>query len=238
MLQLNTFIMKINSRLSATPILSLLTILMLTFTSCKKDNSVSEPVVYGDASLKVVNTVQGSLAQDFFQNDTKISTTPVAYGEATGYLTIKAGNSTISYKNTGSTTVNATAGLGLNTNDSFTVFYVSNANGSGGIIGFLDDTVAPVTGKAKVRFVNIGAALTNTINVNITGGAALATGLQYTRSSVYSTIDVNTGLTATVLGSTTPISIPGVTFQTGKIYTVWFDAASSTSLNYHVIQQN
>ena len=122
MLQLNTFIMKINSRLSATPILSLLTILTLTFTSCKKDNSVNEPVVYGDASLKVVNTVQGSLAQDFFQNDTKISTTPVAYGEATGYLTIKAGNSTISYKNTGSTTVNATAGLGLNTNDSFTVF--------------------------------------------------------------------------------------------------------------------
>lgn len=229
--------MKTYNRFKATVLLAISTLFVISASSCKKDTVDNEPIVYGDAKLRVVNAVPGSNAQDFYQGDTKVSTTPIAFGEVSPYLTIKAGNSIISYRNTGTTTVTANASLGLYTNDSYTIFYVNNGSGSGAIIGFQDDLVAPATGKAKVRFVNIGLALTNVIDVKIAGGASLATGLQYGRGTTYSTIDANTELSAG-LGTLTPVSVPASTFQSGKTYTVWFEAVNSTTINYHVIQQN
>ncbi|RYF13024.1 MAG: DUF4397 domain-containing protein [Flavobacteriales bacterium] len=229
--------MKFINNLKTNTLIAIIGISLISLSSCKKDNVNNDPIEFGDAKLKVVNAVQGSASQDFYQGDTKLSTTPIAFGESSPYLTVKAGNSVISYRNTGTTTATATSSLGVYTNDSYTIFYVSSATGAGSIVGFPDDLVAPATGKAKLRFVNLGAALNNTINVSLAGGTALVTGLQYGRSTTYGVIDANTALTANVLGSAT-ISIPGSTFQSGKIYTIWFDAASTTTINYHVVEQN
>jgi hypothetical protein len=227
---MNTFF---NKKLVST--LTMLAVFTLLVSSCKKED-IMEPVVYGDANIRVVNTVSGSSAQDFYQGTSKLSTSAIAYGEATAYLKMKAGNSTISFKNAVTAATTATQNIGAETNNSYTAFYLTSATGSGQIIGFQDDTTAPSAGKAKVRFVNVGSAFNNNLNINITGGAAVTSGLQYSYASVYNTIDATATLSVQVIGSTA-VAIPTV-FQSGKIYTIWFDATSSTSANAHVITQN
>jgi len=205
-------------------------------SSCKKNND--DVIVEGTANLRVVNSVQGSSAQDFYQRDTKLTTSAVAYGESSGYLTAQSGASTVSFRNSGSTSANASANVGIKANASYTVFYYTNATGAAQLNGYEDDNSAPASGKSKVRFVNVGSALANSISVVATGGASLTTGLTFGYSSSYSTIDANTALNVNILGSANTTVIPGTTFQSGKIYTIWFDAANTTTANYHVIVQN
>lgn len=209
-------------------------------SSCKKDDDVDNtPVVFGDAKLMAVNAVQGSTAQDVYQGDTKISTTAVTYGNTTGYITVKGGYSTISFKNTGSTTINTSRNVGFATGSSSTIYYYSNGSGSVLAGEVADDLTVPAAGKASVTFLNLGVGLNNTVNVNIaSSGALLISGLAFQTLSSTKIIDANTDLNFNVVGVTTASTIPGSTFQSGKIYTVWFDAASSTSANYHVVQHN
>jgi hypothetical protein len=219
-------------------ILTLLFIGTILISSCKREDP--EPIVYGNANIRIVNAVVGSVDQDFYQGDTKLSTSAIPYGGYSSYLTVKAGPSTISYRNTGLTTISASTNIGIDDNASYTAFIYSNVTGAKQITGFQDDPALPAAGKARVRFVNLGAAFNNTINVSYAtpGGAPLATGLLYLYASGYSSIDPGLDLSVTVLNAPTSAVIPGSNFVAGKIYTVWFDAATSTSANYHVIIQN
>jgi hypothetical protein len=215
----------------------MLFIATILISSCKKDDP--EPFVYTTANIRIVNAVVGSSPQDFYQADTKVSTTAINYGEySTSYLTVKAGPSTVSYRTTtGSTT--ASSAIGVDNDLSYTAFLFSNSTGSAQITGFQDDTSAPPAGKARVRFLNIGAALNNTLSVVVstTGGATLTSGLAYGYVSAYSNIDPNVDLAVTVLGAPTTGVIPGNNFVAGKVYTVWFDAGTQTSAIYHVVVQ-
>ncbi len=219
-------------------LLAMLFVGTIVISSCKKDDP--EVVTYGNANIRVANAVVGSSAQDFYQADAKLSTSSIAYGGYSNYITVKAGASTVSFRNTGSTTTSASSAIGIDTDASYTAFLYSNMNGASSITGFQDDPTAPPTGKARVRFLNLGASFTNTINVAYTGttGASLTTGLAYLYVSAYNNIDPSTDLSVTVQGSATSVVIPGSNFVAGKIYTVWFDAASTVTANYHVIVQN
>lgn len=223
-----------------TTFIAALSICAVLISSCKKDPD-PVPIVYGDAKISVTNTATGSNAQDFYQNDTKISTTAVAYGETSPFLTVKAGRSTISFKNNGTTVTTATLSLnpGLETNASYTVFYYTNLAGTGIITGGGIDNAPPATGKVKIRFANFGAALTNTLNISVTGGTNILTGLGFgNMTNGYATIDANSGLDVTVSNSGIIVPVPGANFVSGKIYTVWFDAVNATTPKFHVILEN
>lgn len=217
-------------------IFTLAGLLAVSFSSCKKDDDYVE--VTGDAKIRLVNTVQGSSPQDVYQNDTKLST-GLAYGQNTDYLTIVGGTGTsITLKNTGTQTVTATTLAAAQVGASYTAFYYTNGSGGATITGFADDTTLPAAGKVRIRFVNLGTTFINNINVNLTNGTLVAGGLAAGYVSVYNVVDANTALNVTVVGSTDVKVIPATEFQSGKIYTVWFDAASNTMANYHVIAQN
>ncbi|TKC10027.1 DUF4397 domain-containing protein [Pedobacter polaris] len=219
-------------------LLMVISMFAILISSCKKDDDPA-PIVYGDAKISVTNTASGSNAQDFYQGDTKLTTTAVAYTETSPYLTVKAGNSVLSFKNTGSTTNTASISVGLDTDASYTVFYYTNLAGTGLITGAGNDNIPPATGKVKVRFANFGAALNNTLNIGVTGGANLVTGLGFGNiTNTYFTIDANLGLDFTVLNSGITVQIPSSNFVSGKIYTVWFDTNIATTAKFHVIQEN
>jgi len=219
-------------------ILTMICLGLILISSCKKDEP--EDIVYGNAKIRVVNTVPNSAAQDFYQGEAKISTSSVTYGNSSDYLTVKAGKSTVSFRNSGTTTVSAVGTIGANTDGVYTLFYYTNGNGGGEVDGFADDNTAPATGKARVRFISLGLAFNNTLSVSYTGlaGTSIVSGLAYGNVSAYNSIDPNVDLSVVVLGSASTTVIPGNNFVAGKNYTVWFDAASSTSANYHVILQN
>lgn len=211
-------------------------------SSCKKNTEEDiQPIEYGNAKMSVTNTVSGSNAQDFYQNDTKISTSPVAYAQTSTYYTVKAGTSILSFKNTGSTVISAAIQPGLNTDFSYTVFYYVDLSGTAKITGFSDDQTAPAAGKIKVRFVNLAPALNNTLNVSLADNTALANGLSFGNVSPqngYLTLDATAALQVSVVNSGISVPIPATNFTAGKIYTIWFDAATTTTAKFHVIQQN
>lgn len=206
------------------------------FLSCKKNDD--EVIVYGNAKFKLINAAQGSVAQDFYQGDTKINTTAVAYGESSDYLTLKAGSSTVFFKSAVDQTVSATGNIGINTDVNYTVFYVKNSIGSGEITGYPESNAQPPAGKAGVRFVNLGAILTNALTVSFNNGEPLTTALSFGNSTNYAVIDPSVDLKFSTMGSTTSTVILGSSFQAGKLYTVWFDAANATTAQHHIVVQN
>lgn len=206
------------------------------FLSCKKLSD--EVIVYGNAKFKLVNATQGSVAQDFYQGTTKINTTAIGYAETSDYLTLKAGASTVFFKSAIDQSVSATGNIGINTDVNYTVFYVKNGSGAGEITGYPESNAQPPTGKAGVRFVNLGATLTSTLTVGFNTGEPLTTALSFGNSTNYAVIDPAVDLKFSTLGSTTSTVILGSSFQAGKLYTVWFDAVSPTTAQYHIVAQN
>jgi hypothetical protein len=218
-------------------IIALVCLVAVLISSCKKSDP--EPIVYGDAKVRVVNAVSASQAQDFYQGDNKISTTALAFGaSSTSYYTVGGGPSTLTFKNTGTSTATASSSVGLEGGASYTIFYYTNSAGNAAITGAMDDTAAPAAGKAKVRFVNLGFTLSNSLNIAYTATSALIIGNLGTAFSNYYSLDPALDLSVTVAGAPVSLVVPGTNFVAGKIYTVWFDAVTTTTVNYHVVVQN
>lgn len=218
-----------------------LSTIAIILSSCKKNTAEDiQPIEYGNAKMSVTNTVSGSNAQDFYQNDTKLTTTAVAYAQTSPYLTLKAGNSVISFRNSGATATSASLQAGLNTDFSYTVFYYVDLSGTARITGFSDDPTAPAAGKIRVRFVNLAPALNNTLNVSLADNTAIVNGLSFGNANAdgYKTLDATASLQVSVVNSGISVPIPATNFTAGKIYTIWFDAATTTTAKFHVIQQN
>lgn len=212
--------------------------LIVAFASCsKKYDPVPEPV--GDAKVKFVNTVFGSLSQDVYVNGVKKSVTPVAYGTSSEYFTITSGNSTFSFNNAGTTTATATASVSTRIGDKFMALYYKNAEGTL-VAGFIaDDATAAVTGKANVRFIHMNNFLKNIpLSVSVVGeSTAVIPSVDYLAGS--KTIQVAPGAKFT-FAATGVITAPVLdgSLAAGKNYTIWIDGNSSTELTGHVIEQN
>lgn len=220
-----------------------LSVIVLVASCGKKYDPVPEPV--GEAKVRYVNTVQSSTAQDLYINGAKKSVVPVAYGEVSDYLTITSGSNAFSFYNTGTTTVNATTQpynfpIGL----SATIFYLQSPSGPElGAFAIGDDMVAPVAGKAKVRFINLNRyAVDKSTSVSIVGLAGdWISSLSYYNSSAaefkYFSVDPNTKFNISMTGATSIENFdPGIV--AGKNYTIWIDGSSSTTLAAHAILQN
>ncbi len=223
----------INPSLSAKLVMIAFAVVTL-FQSCKKDED--EVIVYGNAKFRLVNAVQGSAPQDFYQADNKISTTAVAYGETSDFLSLKAGVSVVSFKSTGTQNVNATGSIGLNTDVNYTVFYAKNSTGNGEITGYPESSATPPIGKVGVRFVNLGIGLPSSLIVGYATGEPITQGLTFGSITGYAVLDPTVELKYSI--TTSLGSIPAGTFQAGKLYTVWFDATSTTTAQFHVVTQN
>lgn len=214
--------------------LAVAALVIFSVSSCKKDDDNDSLL---NAKLSFVNSVEGSAAQDIFINDSKVSASAVAYGNSSNDISTSAGNKTISFKNASSATVTASAEVNTNANSSHTAFLVKQANGSMGISLYANENSA-VSGKAKVRFVNVAPMLTNTINVTTSAGANIISALAFRAASAYQTIDANTNLNVMMSGSLEVTTISGAELQAGKIYTIWFDSSTTTKAKYHILVHN
>ena len=141
------------------------------------------------------------------------------------------------FKNASSATANATTTVDITASGSQTLFLVKQADGSYGISAYANDNTS-TSGKARVRFINVSSLLSSSINVTTSTGTSILSALSFKAASAYQTIDANTSLNVNATGSLETTTISGSEFQAGKVYTVWFDSATSTKVKYHVIAQN
>lgn len=208
--------------------------IIASFSSCTKDDGAS---VSGSANLMIVNGAEGSAPQDYYVDNAKVTGSAVAYTQNSGYITTNAGDHQGQFRTTGTATANATTNLSMESGKYYTVYLTGSGNSSTAITT-TDDMSAPPAGKAKVRFVHLSSAVASSIDLAVSGGSKIVSGLTYQTASAYNNIDANTSLTISVAGSSnTLLTIPAVLVQPGKIYTVFISGATATSLSFNVIAQ-
>ncbi|SOD15166.1 DUF4397 domain-containing protein [Pedobacter xixiisoli] len=224
--------MKINTNHLITRLAVAATVIF-SISSCKKDNDEDLTL---NSKLSFVNTVEGSVAQDVYINDLKVNTSAVAYTNTVTDVNTSSGSKTLSFKNTGTATVAASANISAEANSSHTVFLVKQANGSLAVNTYANDETT-TSGKAKVRFINVAPLLSNAINVTTSVGTNLVSNLLFRTASAYQTVDANTSLNITMTGSLEVTTIAGSELQAGKNYIIWFDSSTSTKAKYHIVIQ-
>lgn len=211
--------------------------MVAVFPSCTKDDAGAGLNLTGTVNLRIVNGAEGSGAQDFFLDNTKVNSSAVAYTETTAYTTTNAGSRQGQFKASGSSTTTASANLVFEKDKYYTV-YLGGSASSSSVVATSDDMTPPPSGKARVRFVHLSSAVTSGIDLAITGGAKIVSGLAYQTASAYNDVDANTAFTLYSAGSATAaLTIPAFV-QAGKIYTIFISGSSTATVSYHVTAQN
>ncbi|MCB9639116.1 MAG: DUF4397 domain-containing protein [Myxococcales bacterium] len=178
----------------------------------------------------VVHASPDAPSVDLFIDDTKINTSPLDYPNNTGYLDLDAGKRKIDVKSSAdNTVVPISTELDFEAGKSYSFFAV-NVLASIEPLRLEDDLTAPAAGKAHVRFVHLSPD-TAAIDVAIKGGATLFTNSQFKDASAFTPIDANTYDLEVKLNqdSSVVLSLDGVQFEDGKIYTVFARGLTSGS---------
>jgi hypothetical protein len=212
-------------------LLATFTLLSIGLTACNKSNNDE---VTGFAYVRAANSAQASAPQDFYIDDSKVNTSPLAYTQSTSYATAYAGAHTAIFKTSSTGTVNVSGSIYLSTGTYSTIYYADDNTG----VATADDRTPPQSGKARVRFINLSSALNSSVDFGLSAGSKIITNLAYKTASAYSEVDAATSFSLYATGSSTAtLNIP-TTIQAGKIYTIVISGTTTATLNYTVYVEN
>ncbi|MFI5157523.1 MAG: DUF4397 domain-containing protein [Sphingobacteriales bacterium] len=207
------------------------------FTSCNKNNDASANASL-NAKVKIVNTVDGSSAQDFYLDNAKLNSSAVAYTQSSDYLTAKSGSHTAKFTNSGSTTSNVSFNVSLKADSSYTIYYTANGSTTASVVT-TDNLTAPAANMAKVRFVNLSNAVTSNVDFGVSATSKLVSNLAARTASAYSQIAAGTTFYLYSTGSANAmLTIPATTIQAGKIYTIYVSGSTTLNLTYNIVAEN
>lgn len=127
-------------------------------SSClkNKDNNTGDPI----SALMVVNGFTGTASTDFYLNTQRVNDQPINYTVNTGYFNIYPGTRRLTAKKGGTSTTIADVNYTFDGGHYFSVFIAPKSDlqadvDSATFIVSKDSLVAPETGKASIRFVNL-----------------------------------------------------------------------------------
>lgn len=190
--------------------------MMALVSSCEKDNEKT----YAD--LMVVHASPDAPGVDLLIDDVKKNSSPLAYPNNTGYLSIESGTRNIKVNVSGTTTNVINGDLAVEQDKKYSLFAIDVvAKLSVVVLG--DDLTPPAAGKAHVRFLHLSPDAP-AVDIAIASSGAVVFGnvgfKGYTgfTSLNEGTYNLDVRLTGT---STVVLVLPAITLQTGKIYTVF-----------------
>jgi hypothetical protein len=223
---------KMNSRTPKALSLSFIALVLLAigFTSCNKNHDSVVLTSY----VMATNASEASTPQDFFVDNQTINGSALAYTQSTNYAAVNSGDRQIQFRTAGSSTVNSSATLSAATNKYYSVFYTDGK----AIATYEDDTTAPQSGKARVRFINLSASAGSSVDFGLSGGAKIVSGLAYKAASAYNEVAAATSFSLYANGSTTVLLNIPVTIQAGHIYTVYISGSTAATITYHLVAHN
>ena len=191
----------------------------LALTGCSDDND--NPVApVSQASVMVVHASPDAPAVDLLVDNT-VQGTNLAYPSNTAYLGVNAGTRNVKVNVTGTTTTVINADLALTAGAHYTVFAADSVSQIAPVV-VTDDLTMPASGKAHVRFVHLSPNAP-AVDVAVTGGGVLFSNVAFKSAAAFLPVNAGTyDLEVRVAGtSTVALSVPGVTLQNGKIYTIF-----------------
>lgn len=197
-------------------ILLLATLVVMAFASCKKDNVGTLQI----SALAIVNASAGSPAINVFIGQNKISNDLFTFGKNIDYLNAYSGEREVSFYQ--GTDKKVSGKFILKDGKFYSLFLTGNWPQTE-LVLFQDSLTKPVTGKAHIRFVNMGKD-SGILNLGLTNGSTLIGQKAYKAGSDFMAVNGNTGYTFVIRNNTTltdTVSIPQVTLEAGHSYTIW-----------------
>jgi len=218
--------------LNFTPIkLHLLTgmacMLAMSITSCNKDSSSSSTT----ASIAVVAGSPDMPPTDLYLNGDLFGSNLV-YGSYVSYVTISGGTVKVGLDYTGTTTHLTGDTVSLGANKAYSLFSADLVAKHDHLL-VTDTVVAPPSGKATIRLVNMSP---NALGVDLViGGQVIASNRSYKQVSSFKAIPTSDNDTLKIVqtGTTNVLGVvSAVTVQSGVVYTIWLGGFANNLNGY------
>jgi len=217
-----------------------ITVVMI-LTGCKDDASPVTPTATATGKVLVVHASPDAPAVDLVV-DNAVAGTNLAFPNNTGYLTVPSGTRNVKVRVAGTTTTVIEANLPIATGTNYSVFAIDSVSKISAIV-LTDDLTPPASGKAHVRFIHLSPNAP-AVDVAVTGGGVLIGNKSFKDYTPFVPLDAATyNLEVRLAGtSTVVLSLPGITLQAGKIYTVFakgfVGGTASQSLGAEIVVNN
>lgn len=212
--------------------------------SCKKDD---EKAV---AKVLVTHASPDAPGVDLLVDNKKVNSAALTFPNSTSYLTLDAGTRNIKVNAAGTTTSVINANLDFVKDKNYSLF-AYNLVSSIGAIRVEDNLAAPASGKAHIRFFHLSpgapavtvGVLSGTNFTPVFTNRAFETQATATANQAFTPVDAGTYTFDVRLPgtSTSVLTVPGVSLQAGKIYTVYARGIvgnTTTPLSASVITHN
>ena len=189
---------------------------VIAFASCKKDD-VETPKV---SALSFVNATVGSPALNVFVGQSQVSNGLFTFGKDLSYSNAYSGEREVSFFQ--GTEKNASGKFNLKDGKFYSLFLAGKWPQTE-LVLLQDSLTNPATGKAHIRFVNMGKDA-GVLNLGLTNGSTLISQKAYKVGSDFIAINGNTAYNFVIRNHTAltdTVKIPAVTLEAGRSYTIW-----------------
>jgi hypothetical protein len=212
---------------------AILIVLLFTISSCSKD----EPV----AKVMVVHASPDAPGVDLLIDNSKVNTAALTFPQNTGYLDVSPGVRNVKVNAAGTSTSVINADVTLEEDKNYSIFAINRVANIEAIV-LVDDLTAPAAGKAHVRFGHLSPDAP-AVDIAVRGGAVVFPNAKFKDFTGFTPLDAGSyNLDVRVAGtSTVALSLPAITLEAGKIYTVFARgllAGGGNSLGAEIIVNN
>ncbi len=189
---------------------------LTTLSSCEKE----ETKTY--ANVLVTHASPDAPGVDLLVDGSKQNSSALGFPANTGYLKVESGSRNIKVNVTGTSTTVINADLNLAADNNYSVFAVDSVSKISAVV-LTDDLTAPAAGKAHVRFVHLSPNAPAVDVAVASSGAVVFGNKAFKEYTAFTPLDAgNYNLDVRVAGtSTVALTLPTITLEAGKIYTVF-----------------
>jgi len=192
-----------------------------TFIGCDDEETPVTPAPTPSNSLvKVVHASPDAPGVDLLVDNT-IAGTNLTFPNNTGYLTVPSGTRNVKVNVTGTSATVIEANVDFKQNINYSVFAVNSVSNIEPLL-IEDDLTAPAQGKSHVRFIHLSPNAP-AVDITLTDGTIVFGNKSFKEFTAFTPLDAGIyNLQVRVAGtSTVALDLPGITLETGKIYTVF-----------------
>lgn len=215
----------------------------LSLVSCKKEKKE-------EARVLVTHASPDAPGVDLLVDNQKVNATALTFPNNIGYLTIAAGTRNIKVNAAGTSTTVINADITFMKDKSYSLF-AFNPLASISAILVADDLTTPAAGKAHIRFFHLSPGAP-AVTVGVLSGETFTPVFSNRAFETQASATANQAFTPVAAGTytfdvrvagtnTSVLTVPGVTLQAGKIYTVFARGIvgnSTTPLGASIIANN
>ncbi|MDB5121244.1 MAG: hypothetical protein JWN56_2462 [Sphingobacteriales bacterium] len=199
---------------------------MLTITSCLKNNDTS---VFSAVSL--VHASPGLQGIDFFYNGSRVNgDTAINYMDTIPYQIINSGISAVAIKRYISSVTYMNQNINFEGGKYYSLFIIGKPDSVSWLLT-QDNSDAPASGKAKLRFLNLSPDAPS-LDFKLNGTNTLFTNQAYKTYTDYKSVDpADYTIGIYESGKTSALSQQTLKIVAGRSYTVWAKGLISTPVD-------